>query len=529
MNQTTQLNKNAPAGSAGATLTGLGENHQTNYTPTPDEAQRGLAVYLAALPPEQRAKLEQYNTQMITEALTTETPADAPDPREMSLPATAYMPELPHTARLSEAEYKKALSVGLWVDRYVEFANLASPMTPALFHRSYGLALLATAIARRVYVQAGDELLYPNLYMLLVAPSTLYAKTTGLNVGLKLLDMAGLSNFLLPTGVTPQSLVTELTNRVPQTFGDWSQDDKADWQKERQFAAQRAWWMDEAASLLDLFKQKNTADLLGMILKLYGSPSKLTASTVGRGRETVRYPYLSICGPTTPAAMRNHLKNSELWGDGLFARFLFVTPDTAPVDAFYQPKIEMPAGLAEHLNKMAFLRLELPKENMTNTIQPPPAIQAILASGVFEKWKAYKSGIFDLLVKEAVPEKLFALYGRLHTTAIKIAMLLATSDFVEMAEGNPLIIRSEHWARAQIMTEEYRASLHRLVENASHPIDDEDQELAERIIKRISTTTRNSRRELAQDLHMAAGMHRSHLDLIINQLIADGRLEERDN
>ena len=358
-NQTTPANKNVPAGSAETTLTAPTKNHQADYTPGPGEAQQAFALYLAALPPEQRTKLEQYNTMMLTEALTADPSAQAEDSNESVLPLTAYMPELPKTVHMSEAESERALGVGRWLDEYIAFADRASPMTPALFHQSYGLAMLATAIARRVFVRAGDDVIYPNLYMLLVAPSTLYAKTTGLNVGLKMLEMAGLNNFLLPTGVTPQSLITELTNRVPQTFNEWSKDDKDDWQKERLFSAQRAWWMDEAASLLDLFKQKNTADLLGLILKLYGSPSRLTASTVGRGRETVRYPYLSICGPTTPAAMRAHLKNAELWGDGLFARFLFVTPDTAPVDAFYQQTIETPPHLAHHLNKIAFIRLEM--------------------------------------------------------------------------------------------------------------------------------------------------------------------------
>jgi hypothetical protein len=528
MEDAQQLKQNAPAGGAGTILTVPVKSHRANYTPTPEEAKRGLAVYLAAFPPEKRAKFEQLNEQMLTEALTTDTPLPTGEPDQAAFPFSAYMPELPRAARLSDEECKKGLNAGRWVDEYVKFANLASPMTPALFHLSYGLSLLTTAIARRVYVRAGDDVIYPNLYMLLVAPSTLYAKTTGLNVSLKLLDMAGLNNFLLPTGVTPQSLITELTNRVPQTFNDWSKDDKDDWQKERLFSAQRAWWMDEAASLLDLFKQKNTADLLGLILKLYGCPAKLTASTVGRGRETVRFPYLSICGPTTPAAMRSHLKNSELWGDGLFARFLFVTPDTAPVDAFYHPTIETPPGLAQHLNKLAFTRLEMPKENITGAVQAPPALQAEISPEVWQKWKAYKSGIFALLVKRTVSEKLYALYGRLHTTAIKIAMLLAASDFAEMAEGNPLLIRPDHWARAQMMTEAYRASLHRLVEDASHPVDDEDQELAEKIIDRVETATRNSRRELAQDLHMTAGTQRARLDVIISQLINDGVIEERE-
>jgi hypothetical protein len=524
MTDTSKLKQNAPAGGAEAfhEETLMTERHP-DYTPNPDEAKRGLAVYLAAFPPEKREEIERYNEKMLTDAL-----APANEASDPGFPLMAYMPELPRAARLSEDEHKNALNAGRWVDDYGKFATLASPMTPALFHLSYGLALLSTAIARRVYVRAGDDMIYPNLYMLLVAPSTLYAKTTGLNVGLKLLDMAGLNHFLLPTGVTPQSLISELTNRAPQNLQEWSRDSREDWQKERLFSAQRGWWMDEAASLLDLFKQKNTADLLGLILKLYGCPPKLSVSTIGRGRETVRHSYLSICGPTTPAAMRSHLKNAELWGDGLFARFLFVTPDTAPVDAFYCPSLETPPGLAQHLNKLAFTRLEVPKESLTGEIQAPPAIQAEIPPEVWRKWQAYKSGVFTLLVKRAVSEKLFAIYGRLHTTAIKIAMLLAASDYVEMAEGNPLIIRPEHWARAQIITEGYRASLHRLVEDASRPVDDEDQELAEKIVNRIKTSQRNSRRELSQDLHMSAGIQRTRFEMVISQLLNDGVIEERE-
>jgi len=456
---------------------------------------------------------------------------DAPEEKvtenEPAFSPYSACPDLPREAVLTAEEQLQAMSAGCWVDKYAEFALKASPMTPPLFHRSYALAALSTAVARRVYIKAGDDTIFPNLYMLLVAPSTLYAKTTGLNVTLKLLEMAGLNNFLLPTGVTPQSLISELTHKEPPTFENWHKDDKDDWRKERPFAAQRAWWMDEAASLLDLFKQKNTADLLGLILKLYGTPAKLTASTMGRGRETVRFPYLSICGPTTPAAMRTHLNNSELWGDGLFARFLFVTPDAPPVDDFYSQSLETPPALAQHLNTLAFARLEIPQENITGEIKPPPMKQATIPPEVWAKWKAYRTGLFTLLTGKRVPEKLFSLYGRLHTSAMKIAILLAASDWAEMAVGNPLIIQPAHWARAQMMTEEYRASLHRMVEDASRNSNDEDQQLEKQIIARAGSS-RNSRREIGMDLHMSVGAQRVRLDFIIDQLLKDGVLEERE-
>ncbi len=453
-------------------------------------------------------------------------PADSDDGDVF--PFFANVPELPRQAMLTDPEIKRAESAGTWVNDYVNFATKASPMTPGIFHESFALGLLSTATARRAYIRAGKHVIYPNLYMLLVAQSTLYAKTTGLDVVDDVLRMSGLNYLTLPAGVTPQSLVTELSHRTPPTFGDWSQDDKDDWQKERRFAAQRAWWMDEAASLLDLFKQRHTADLLSLILRLYNCPEKLTAATIGRGRETVRFSYLTICGPTTPAAMRTHLKTQELWGDGLFARFLFVTPDTPPIRAFYSDTaIETPPELAKHLNTLAFTYLPMPKDSGPGVVQSPPALQADVPISVFRKWDTYHEGIWQLLSKRAVPEKLYACYGRLATTAIKIATLLAASDWASMAEGNPLTIRPEHWARAQMMTEAYRASLHRLIDDASQPLADEDQEIADKVLSRVKAGKRNSRRELSQDMHMTAGGQRDRLERIVEQLIKDGVIIEK--
>jgi hypothetical protein len=123
------------------------------------------------------------------------------------------MPDLPKVARLSEAEIKQGKKAGKFIDDYIAFAMKDAPMSPPLFHQTYALAILSTAIARRVFVSVGTNAIYPNLYIMLSAPSTLYTKTTGYKSAMKLLETAGLSHLLLPDGVTPQSLITELSNR----------------------------------------------------------------------------------------------------------------------------------------------------------------------------------------------------------------------------------------------------------------------------------------------------------------------------
>lgn len=443
------------------------------------------------------------------------------------MPFQAVMPELPKIAQLSEAQIKQGRKAGKFIDDYMAYAMKDAPMSPPLFHQTYALAILSSAIARRVFVSVGTSAIYPNLYIMLSAPSTLYTKTTGYKSAMKLFETAGLSHMLLPDGVTPQSLITELSNRTPDNK-DWAKEDKDDWERERMFAGQRAWWIDEAARLLSQFQQKHLAELLPIVLRLYECEQKIRVSTQVRGRETVRNAYLTICGPTTPAALREHLNTTEHWSNGLFARFLLVSPDTAPVRVFYPDPFPVPPALAKQLNQLAFERLEQPKESLLGPTPAPPAIEAKVEPEVKQHWDNYHAAMFDLISQKKVTERLHACYGRLHEKAIKISMLLATADWVKMAKGNPLVIRSAHWYRAQEMTEGYRASLHRVIEDASTPTESADDILAEKVVTRVQTSARNSRREIAIDLHMQTGAKRTQLDMVIDQLLRDGVLIEKE-
>lgn len=523
---TTTIKKQAaPVTDTGADAAEKGKSQieQSDYTTNPAETTEKFKAFLESLPAEMRSKATRDYERLLAQEASGDNDND-----DAAFLMNCTMPELPKVARLTDAEIKQGKKAGKFVDDYMAFAMQDAPMSPPLFHQTYALSILSTAIARRVYVSAGTNAIYPNLYILLSAPSTLYTKTTGYKSAMKVLETAGLSHLLLPNGVTPQSLITELSHRQQDNFSSWAKDDQDEWQKERQFSAQRAWWIDEAARLLSQFQQKYLAELMPIVLELYDCAPKIKISTQIRGRETVRNAYLTICGPTTPAALRPHLKTPEYWGNGLFSRFLLVTPDTAPVRVFYPDAFPVPPELAKHINKLAFERLETPQETAIGPTPPPPAVEAKVMPEVKARWDNYHAAMFEIINKKNVPEKLHPSYGRMHEKAIKIAMLLAASDWVKMAKGNPLVIHPIHWFRAQEITEGYRSSLHRIIEDASLPVESEDDELASKIISRLKSTTRNSRRELSQDFHMQAGMKREKLNMLIEQLIADGVLTETE-
>jgi hypothetical protein len=435
------------------------------------------------------------------------------------LPYSVDVPPLPEEMQLPEKLKANLDGTGRWLNDYVDFASKASPMSPPIFHEILGLSLLSTTIARRVYIRVANRNFYPNLYAFIVANSTLFAKTTAFEVAKRTLDLAELSRLTLPVGITPQSFIGELTSRVPDTFSNWDEEDKQDWKRERPFAAQRAWLMDEASSLLDAFDQKITADLLSLVLRLHDCPEKLqAASTIMRGRQTIRQAYLTICGPTTPAALKPHLRNPKHWGNGLFARFIFVTPNVPPILTFYPPELEIPQEIIDPLRKLSEELLPEPKETISEG-RSSRSLRVELADGVWQLWERYHAGLWTLAKEKLIPEKLHSNYGRFHNLAIKIAMQLATIDSND-PQGEGITISLKHMAKAQMITEGYRASLHRLMDEIEKPSEEED--LERKIFKQLKISAGgNTERELARIFHKHAG-ERDELQKTLARMVQDG-------
>ena len=456
-------------------------------------------------------------------------PEPEPDPEIASQDAGLDVPLLPAEAHLPDRLLAQAEAAGTWLNDYTRFAAQASPMSPPSFHIALGLCLLSTGVARRVRVRKSVQDIFPNLYTLLVANSTLYAKSSSLDIARRVLAAAGLDYLMLPVGSTPQSLIGELTHRTPDTFNSWETEEQADWQRGRPFAAQRVWVMDEAGALLDAFEQKYQAGLLNQVLTLYDCPDRFTAaSTIARGRQTIRHAYLTICGPTTPAAMRSHLRNVTHWGNGLYARFAFVTPDTPPRREFFPPALTVPAGLGQALSNLALELLPRPRELPTGEIQPPSILDARLLPAVHRHWEAYYNSLWDLINSGRVPERFHPNYGRLHIMAIKVATLLATVDWAAAASDSEPVITPAHWAKAQQITESWRVSLHRMVSAADRLCDEENPE--QKVLARLHSAPDGlTSRELANYLNMTRPERRTLLDRILERMAQDGliHLQER--
>ena len=68
-----------------------------------------------------------------------------------------------------------------FTDSYTEYAGEFTD-APKMFHRFMSYFLISTAVRRKAYVVQGHKRIYPNLWMVLLAPSSLFHKSYALSV-----------------------------------------------------------------------------------------------------------------------------------------------------------------------------------------------------------------------------------------------------------------------------------------------------------------------------------------------------------
>jgi len=416
----------------------------------------------------------------------------------------AIMPDLPKAAQISQ---DAAQDAGRWLTDYTNYAMAASPMTPRHFHEAAGLWLAAVAIARRLCVALPHANVYPNLYILWCAPTTLFAKTTGQNVALDLANET-IWHLLLPQENTPEALLAELTGKEPSNLNDIP--GMADrWIERRNFAAQRGLIYDELTQLLTSARKDYNAGLSELLLRLHDCPANWTKRTQGGGLAEVRCAYLSILAATTPAGLRPYLGTGD-WLSGFWPRWAILYPQNErPEFKRTIRRPQRPASLIERLSKLA--SHDLPKPQWPN---PPEARACELSPEARAGWEAYDQACCYDLLNESLDERLWGTYGRLPTQAIKVSLLLAALDW--NGDGVPMITLG-HWTRAQTIVESWRAAIHNLL--AALAIGG-DERLEDRIVTRLGEA--GGEGATIRDLYRMLGENREMVERAVANLERDG-------
>lgn len=236
------------------------------------------------------------------------------------------IPTLPDYVKIDPTQ---AIGCAEFIDLYIYYAASISPMTPTLFHEGMALFLASIAIARRLKINVGYGDVFPNLFLVLLAPTTLYRKTTAMKISRKI-SRTCFAHLMAPEDCTPEALIYDMAGQQPRNFDTFPLWEQEQWKIGRNFAAQRGWILDEMSGLLNGAGKDYMAGMIESLLHMSDCDDHFTRSTMGTGRVTVTNSYLSLLGASTPTAMLNHLSNPHLWGNGWWPRFAILTPDERP-------------------------------------------------------------------------------------------------------------------------------------------------------------------------------------------------------
>ena len=364
------------------------------------------------------------------------------------------IPPLPDVARWDSTI---GTGAGAWLDAYVEYADAISPMTPRNFHTAAGLWLAAVAIARRLRVPMLFGNVFPNIFVIWLAPTTLFRKTTGLGVAQRMARRT-FPHLLAAPDTTPEALVSELAGQEPVNLEELPEEDQESWRRGRDHSGQRGWILDEMSSLLARAGRKYGTGLIEELLSFYDCTDHYRRRTQSKGITNVRASYLSLLGASTPTAMQKHLLDDGLWNCGWWPRFALLTPERErPV--WQRPRES--TGASDLERDMLRLYEALPKPTWPD---PPTARKVSLGPGVYETWSVYNKALaYDLLTPD-LDRRLYGTYGRLPMQALKVAVILAALDW---RSGTAPVIELPHMARALDITEGWRAGDHRALASAA--------------------------------------------------------------
>jgi hypothetical protein len=218
-----------------------------------------------------------------------------------------------------------------WLGDYLRFTDGMEACNRFNFFAA--CCVLGAAVNNRVWIQRGDEdllpKLFPNLWVILLAPPGRGHKTSVINMAVNCLVAACDDVRILADKLTPEYLVKALSS--PSSKTDIIRIGPRD-----------ATGLIKAPELSVFFgKQQYNMGLVSLITDLYDYREKWVGGTIGRGGETLHNVCISVLGGSTPEWLQQMLPQDAFTG-GFMSRFVIVEmPPT------YFKKVTFPKRSAE--------------------------------------------------------------------------------------------------------------------------------------------------------------------------------------
>lgn len=233
---------------------------------------------------------------------------------------------------------------GDWLETYLTYTQNTEP--PTSYHTFCGLSVIAGALQRKVYIKWGlGQVIYPNLYIILVGPSGRTRKGVALGIAKDLLrQIPGVS--VAPESSSGREALIIAMKRALVNFQD---DDGA-----IRFHCSLTAFSEE----LSVFLGQGDIKFLANLTDWYDSKDEWEYETIGRGKDSLQGLCFNLAGGTAPDWIQSMLPY-EAVGGGFTARVIFVVEErkgkTVPEHDITEEETELGQALLRDLERVTQL------------------------------------------------------------------------------------------------------------------------------------------------------------------------------
>ena len=199
-----------------------------------------------------------------------------------------------------------------WLKGYVHHTRFSE--SPDAYHFWTGVATVAGALRRKVWIDQRQFQWTPNFYVILVGPPGVAAKSTSIRSGLSILEKVE-GVFFGPQSMTWQALTESLQNaqEVVEVPGLVEPEVMS--------------CLTIGVSELGTFLRADDGELVDVLVSMWdGQKEVWRRQTRTQGTTTIHNAWLNIIGCTTPAWLKDNFPEVFI-GGGLTSRILFVYAD----------------------------------------------------------------------------------------------------------------------------------------------------------------------------------------------------------
>jgi hypothetical protein len=218
--------------------------------------------------------------------------------------ATEAPPREPETKKVLKAPKKRVCKN--WLTTYRQYTD--NTESPDSFHTFTGLWTLAGAMQRKCWFNYGMAKVFPNLYIVLVAPPGVARKTSAMRIGaqmLKDLDMP-----MVSSTITREALIQRAANSPQDKLYDGHK-------------LIRHHSLNLASDEFAVFLGENNFPMIGMLTDWYDCANPWSYETKGSGTQTINGIWFNMIACSTSQWLGQALPSNAGTG-GFTSRIIFV-------------------------------------------------------------------------------------------------------------------------------------------------------------------------------------------------------------